>query len=54
MPPSGPVPIGRALPGRVARVLDRHGNPQPVGVPGELYLGGLLARGYLGRPDLTA
>ncbi|HEX4959209.1 MAG TPA: amino acid adenylation domain-containing protein, partial [Thermoanaerobaculia bacterium] len=51
---AGPVPIGRALPGRVARVLDRHGNPQPVGVPGELCLGGLLARGYLGRPDLTA
>ncbi|MES1244348.1 MAG: non-ribosomal peptide synthase/polyketide synthase [Acidobacteriota bacterium] len=51
---SGPVPIGRALPGRVARVLDRHGNPQPVGVPGELGLGGVLARGYLGRPDLTA
>jgi amino acid adenylation domain-containing protein len=51
---AGPVPIGRALPGRVARVLDRHGNPQPVGVPGELCLGGVLARGYLGRPDLTA
>ncbi|HEV7509092.1 MAG TPA: non-ribosomal peptide synthase/polyketide synthase [Thermoanaerobaculia bacterium] len=51
---AGPVPIGRALPGRVARVLDRHGNPQPVGLPGELCLGGLLARGYLGRPDLTA
>ncbi len=52
--PVRPVPIGRALPGRVARVLDRHGNPQPVGLPGELCLGGLLARGYLGRPDLTA
>ncbi|HSS52737.1 MAG TPA: amino acid adenylation domain-containing protein, partial [Thermoanaerobaculia bacterium] len=51
---AGPVPIGRALPGRVARVLDRHGNPRPVGLPGELCLGGLLARGYLGRPDLTA
>jgi len=51
---AGSVPIGHALPGRVARVLDRHGNPQPVGVPGELCVGGLLARGYLGRPDLTA
>jgi amino acid adenylation domain-containing protein len=50
----GSVPIGRALAGRVARVLDRHGNPQPAGVPGELCLGGVLARGYLGRPDLTA
>src|SRR6185312_7388989 len=51
---AGSVPIGHALPGRVARVLDRHGNPQPVGLPGELCVGGLLARGYLGRPDLTA
>jgi amino acid adenylation domain-containing protein len=48
------VPIGRPLPGRTARVLDRRGGALPVGVPGELYLGGCLARGYLGRPDLTA
>ncbi|MFL6293612.1 MAG: amino acid adenylation domain-containing protein, partial [Thermoanaerobaculia bacterium] len=53
-PGESPVPIGRALPGRVALVLDCHGNLQPVGVPGELCLGGVLARGYLGRPDLTA
>ncbi len=51
---AGPVPIGRPLPGRVARVLGRRGSRQPAGVPGELALGGLLARGYLGRPDLTA
>jgi amino acid adenylation domain-containing protein len=51
---AGPVPIGRALPGRVARVLDFQGHPRPVGLPGELVLSGPLARGYLGRPDLTA
>jgi len=48
------VPIGRPLAGRWAHVLDRHGNPVPAGVPGELVLGGLLARGYLGRPEVTA
>nr|QEO74123.1 AMP-dependent synthetase and ligase [uncultured bacterium] len=48
------VPIGRPLPGRSALVLDPQGNSAPVGVPGELYLGGCLARGYLGRAGLTA
>ncbi|MBW8879247.1 MAG: amino acid adenylation domain-containing protein, partial [Acidobacteria bacterium] len=48
------VPIGRPLAGRWAHVLDRHGSPVPAGVPGELVLGGLLARGYLGRPEATA
>jgi amino acid adenylation domain-containing protein len=51
---AGTVPIGRPLPGRAARVLDRWGGRQPVGVPGELALSGLLARGYLDRPGLTA
>ena len=51
----GELPIGRAIPGAQAYVLDRAFNPVPVGVPGELHLGGCgLARGYLHRPELTA
>ncbi|WP_433682548.1 non-ribosomal peptide synthase/polyketide synthase [Nocardia sp. CA-119907] len=47
--------IGGAIPGLVVRVLDARLRPVPVGVPGEIYVsGGQLARGYLGRPALTA
>jgi amino acid adenylation domain-containing protein len=48
------VPIGRPLPGRETYVLDRRLEPCPPGVAGELFLGGGLARGYSGAPELTA
>ncbi len=47
--------IGRAMANVQVYVLNRAGEPQPIGVPGELYLGGRsVAQGYLHRPDLTA
>jgi amino acid adenylation domain-containing protein len=51
----GGPPIGRPIQGVQAYVLDGRLSPAPVGVPGELCLGGeSLARGYLSRPELTA
>ncbi|MEU0127148.1 amino acid adenylation domain-containing protein [Streptomyces sp. NPDC006289] len=53
--PPGPPPIGRALDGMNAYVLDGSLGPVPAGVVGELYLAGRgVARGYTGLPGLTA
>ncbi len=49
------VPIGRPLDNTRVYVLDAHQQPQPIGMPGELCVGGVaVARGYLNRPELTA
>jgi amino acid adenylation domain-containing protein len=49
------VPIGHPFPNRTTYILDERGNPTPLGVVGELHLGGAgLSRGYFKRPELTA
>ncbi len=54
-PPVGVALIGRPIGNTTMYILDALGQPQPIGVPGELYIGGDgVGRGYLNRPELTA
>ena len=50
-----PPPIGRPLANTQIYLLDQQGEPVPIGLPGELYVGGVgVGRGYLNQPGLTA
>ena len=53
-PSSQPFPIGKPIANSTAYILDEHGEPSPIGVEGEIYLGGEgIAKGYLNKPELT-
>lgn len=53
--PSRPISIGTPIANTMIRIVDKRGAQVPVGVPGELLIGGSgVAKGYLGRPELTA
>ncbi|MER8184863.1 amino acid adenylation domain-containing protein [Kitasatospora sp. NPDC094015] len=55
VPGGGRPTVGRPIPGARVYLLDERRRPVPIGVPGELYVGGAgVGRGYLGRPELTA
>ncbi|MCU0286989.1 MAG: SDR family oxidoreductase, partial [Acidobacteria bacterium] len=52
---SGTIPIGKPISNTTVYILDKYLNPVPMGVPGEIYIGGAgVARGYLNNPELTA
>jgi surfactin family lipopeptide synthetase A len=53
-PDDKPIPIGHPLANTQIQILDRYGQLVPIGVPGEIHIGGVqLARGYINRPELT-